>query len=482
VIESVLVAPPAPTKIIAVHLNYESRAAQRGRIPSAPSYFLKPPSSLAGDGDPIVRPQGTELLTFEAEVAVIIGRAVRGISPDEGVAHIGWYAPANDFGVHDMRWSDRGSNVLSKGHDGFTPLGPRIPAADVDPSAITLRALVNGEVEQDDSTANLLFPFGLLIADLSRFMTLEPGDIILTGTPAGSRPVGPGDVVEVELAGLSSLSNPIVEASEPIPSFGAQPRVSPATRAAALGVNAPRPVTLTQGAEAALRAVSTATLSVQIAKRGVRNTFLKGLRPTRPDLRLLGYASTLRYLPLREDVRDADTADLNAQKTAIESIGPGEVLVIDARGEAGAGTIGDILAARALARGATGIVTDGGVRDSPALEHLDIPAYYQAPHAAVLGLLHYPLEANVPIACGGVLVVPGDVIVGDAEGVIVLPAAMAEDVAWDALEQEEREAWALERVQAGESIRGVYPLSREREPEFEAWRAARANPVVNRPG
>jgi 5-oxopent-3-ene-1,2,5-tricarboxylate decarboxylase / 2-hydroxyhepta-2,4-diene-1,7-dioate isomerase len=482
VIESVLVAPPAPTKIIAVHLNYESRAAQRGRIPSAPSYFLKPPSSLAGDGDPIVRPQGTELLTFEAEVAVIIGRAARGISPDEGVAHIGWYAPANDFGVHDMRWSDRGSNVLSKGHDGFTPLGPRIPAADVDPSAITLRALVNGEVEQDDSTANLLFPFGLLIADLSRFMTLEPGDIILTGTPAGSRPVGPGDVVEVELAGLSSLSNPIVEASEPIPSFGAQPRVSPATRAAALGVNAPRPVTLTQGAEAALRAVSTATLSVQIAKRGVRNTFLKGLRPTRPDLRLLGYASTLRYLPLREDVRDADTADLNAQKTAIESIGPGEVLVIDARGEAGAGTIGDILAARALARGATGIVTDGGVRDSPALEHLDIPAYYQAPHAAVLGLLHYPLEANVPIACGGVLVVPGDVIVGDAEGVIVLPAAMAEDVAWDALEQEEREAWALERVQAGESIRGVYPLSREREPEFEAWRAARANPVVNRPG
>jgi 5-oxopent-3-ene-1,2,5-tricarboxylate decarboxylase/2-hydroxyhepta-2,4-diene-1,7-dioate isomerase len=482
VIESVDVVPPAPTKIIAVHLNYESRAAQRGRIPSAPSYFLKPPSSLAGDGDPIVRPQGTELLTFEAEVAVIIGRAARGISPDQAVAHIGWYAPANDFGVHDMRWSDRGSNVLSKGHDGFTPLGPRIPAADVDPAAIALRALVNGEVEQDDSTANLLFPFGLLIADLSRFMTLEPGDIILTGTPAGSRPVGPGDVVEVELRGLASLSNPIVEAAEPIPSFGAQPRVSPATRAAALGVNAPRPVTLTQGAEAALRAVSTATLSVQIARRGVRNTFLEGLRPTRPDLRLLGYAYTLRYLPLREDVRDADTAELNAQKTAIESIGPGEVLVIDARGEAGAGTIGDILAARALARGATGIVTDGGARDSPALEHLDIPAYYQAPHAAVLGLLHYPLESNVPIACGGVLVVPGDVIVGDAEGVIVLPAAMAEDVAWAALEQEEREAWALERVQAGESIRGVYPLSREREPEFEAWRAARANPVVNRPG
>jgi 2-keto-4-pentenoate hydratase/2-oxohepta-3-ene-1,7-dioic acid hydratase in catechol pathway/regulator of RNase E activity RraA len=468
------VTPPRPTKIVAVHVNYESRAAQRGHVPAAPSYFLKPPSSLAGDGDPIVRPQGTELLTFEGEVAVVIGKAARGVTPERALEHIGWYAPANDAGVADMRWSDRGSNVLSKGHDGFTPIGEPVPAGDVDPSAIALRTLVNGEVEQDDSTANLLFPFGLLIADLARFVTLEPGDVILTGTPAGSRPVEPGDVVEVELVGLSSLRNPIVEAPEPIPSYGAQPRVSPATRAAALGVNAPRPVTLSPGAEAALRSVSTATLSVQIARRGVRNTFLGGLRPTRPDLRLLGYAYTLRYVPLREDVRDADTAELNAQKAAIEAIGPGEVLVIDARGEPGAGTIGDILAARALARGATGIVTDGGVRDSPALEGLDIPAYYRAPHAAVLGLVHYPLESNVPIACAGTLVMPGDVIVGDAEGVIVVPAAMAEEVAAAALEQEEREAWALERVKAGDSIRGVYPLGPERRADFEAWRAARA--------
>jgi 2-keto-4-pentenoate hydratase/2-oxohepta-3-ene-1,7-dioic acid hydratase in catechol pathway/regulator of RNase E activity RraA len=468
------VAPPAPSKIVAVHLNYESRAAQRGRVPAFPSYFLKPPSSLAGDGDPIVRPQGTELLAFEGEIAVIIGRAARGVTPEQGLAHIGWYAAANDVGVYDLRWNDRGSNVFSKGHDGFTPIGPAVEAGDVDPGAIALRTLVNGEVAQDDTTAGLLFPFGLLVADLARFMTLEPGDIILTGTPAGSRPVGPGDVVTVELAGLSSVTNPVVEAPEPIAAFGAQPRVSPATRAAALGVNAPRSVTLTPAAEAALRSVSTATLTVQIARRGVRNTFVKGLRPTRPDLRLLGYAHTLRYVPLREDVRDADTAELNAQKSAIEAIGPGEVLVIDARGEAGAGTIGDILAARALARGATGIVTDGGARDSPALAGLDIPTYFQAPHAAVLGLVHYPLESNVPIACGGVLVMPGDVIVGDAEGVVVIPAAMAEEVAHGALEQELREEWALERVQAGESVRGVYPLAREREAEFEAWRAARA--------
>jgi 5-oxopent-3-ene-1,2,5-tricarboxylate decarboxylase / 2-hydroxyhepta-2,4-diene-1,7-dioate isomerase len=476
--------PPAPSKIIAVHLNYESRAAQRGRLPETPSYFLKPPSSLAGDGDPIVRPQGVELLTFEGEVALVIGRAARGVSPERALEHVGWYAPANDVGAYDLRWSDHGSNVLSKGHDGFTPVGPRIAATDVDPSAIMLRTLVNGEIAQDDCTAGLIFPFALLIADLSRFMTLEPGDIILTGTPAGSRPVAPGDVVEVDLRGLSSISNPVVEAGEPVAAFGAQPRVSSQARAAALGFNARRPVVLSPGAEDALRTVSTATLSVQIGRRGVRNTFLTGLRPTRPDLRLLGYAYTLRYVPLREDVRDADDAELNAQKTAIESIGPGEVLVIDARGEAGAGTFGDILAARALARGATGIVTDGGARDSPALGQLEIPAYYQAPHAAVLGLLHYPLESNVPIACAGTLVMPGDVMVGDAEGVIVIPAAMAEDVARAALEQEEREAWALERVQAGESIRGVYPLSREREAEFEAWRAARAAGLADaaRPG
>src|SRR6185437_11283085 len=123
--------------------------------------------------------------------------------------------------------------------------------------------------------------------------------------------------------------------------------------------------------------------------------FMAGLRPTRPDQRLLGYAYTLRYVPLREDFRDADTAELNAQKRAVESIGPDEVLVIDARGEAGAGTIGDILAARALVRGAAGIVTDGGLRDSPAVAGLELPTYYRAAHAAALGELHHPLETNV---------------------------------------------------------------------------------------
>ena len=305
---------------------------------------------------------------------------------------------------------------MAKGQDGFTPLGAPAPVDGFDLDALTLRTRVNGEVVQEDSTANLLFPFGLLIADLSRFVTLEPGDVILTGTPAGSRPVEPGDEIEVELEGIGRVRNRVVESDAPLAGHGAQPKVSAAVRGEAWGTGAPRPHTLSDAARAALLEVSTATLTTQLRARGIANTFMAGLRPTRPDLRLLGYAYTLRYVPLREDFRAADTAELNAQKRAVESIGPDEVLVIDARGEAGAGTIGDILAARALARGATGIVTDGGLRDSPAVGALDIPTYYQAPHAAVLGLLHHPLEANVPIACGGTLVVPGDVIVGDARG------------------------------------------------------------------
>jgi 5-oxopent-3-ene-1,2,5-tricarboxylate decarboxylase/2-hydroxyhepta-2,4-diene-1,7-dioate isomerase len=466
----------SPSKIIAVHLNYTSRAEERGRVPSEPSYFLKPPSSLSGDGAPVVRPLGCELLNYEGEVALIIGERARNVDPVAGAAAIGWVAPANDFGVYDLRWADRGSNLMAKGQDGFTPIGPLAPAADLDLDALTLRTRVNGEVVQEDSTANLIFPFGQLVADLSRFVTLEPGDVILTGTPANSQPVVPGDVVEVEIDGVGTLRNEIVEAESPLAPHGAMPKVSAKTRAEATNAR-PR---LSDEATAALRSVSTATLTVQLRKRGIRNTFLGGLRPSRPDLRLLGFAHTLRYVALREDVLAADKAPLNAQKATIESLAPDEVLVIEARDQAGSGTIGDILALRALRRGATGIVTDGGVRDSPSFAELDLPTYYRAPHAAVLGLLHYPLEDQVPVTCAGVLVMPGDVMVGDAEGVLVIPVAMAEEVARDALEQEEREAWALERVDAGESVRGTYPIAADREDEYQAWRAARPNPNGDR--
>ena len=312
------VASPPPSKIIAVHVNYHARAEQRGWTPDVPSYFMKPVSSLARSGDPVMRPRGTQMLGIEGEIAAIIGRRARRVTPEQGADHVGWYAPANDVGLFDMRWADRGSNLFSKGQDGFTPIGSPVPADRLDPARLTVRTRVNGVTVQEDTSANLIFSFGLLVADLSRFMTLEPGDVILTGTPAGTNVVEPGDEVEVEIEGLSTLSNRIVEADEALAEFGAQPKIAAATRGAALGLNGHRPAILSEAARAALRTVSTATLSVQLARRGISNPVIAGLRPTRPRQRLLGYAYTLRYVPLREDVRDADSSRLNAQKQAVE--------------------------------------------------------------------------------------------------------------------------------------------------------------------
>jgi 5-oxopent-3-ene-1,2,5-tricarboxylate decarboxylase / 2-hydroxyhepta-2,4-diene-1,7-dioate isomerase len=463
------------SKVIGVHLNYRSRAEERGRIPSAPSYFLKPPSSLSAGGT-LVRPRGTELLAYEGEVAVIVARPVREVTPEEGQAAIGFYAPAGDFGVHDFRWADRGSNLISKGQDGFTPIGPAIPAAAAAPGALRLRTRVNGELVQDAATDELLFSFGELVADLSRFMTLEPGDVILTGTPTGTGVVEPGDVVEIELeAGQarSSVRSEVAEAQRPLAPYGAMPRVTAEARAHATGVNAPRPVALSDGALAALREVSTATLTAQLAKRGLASTFLTGLCPSRPELRLVGYAHTLRFGAMREDIREQTRGAEDAQKRAVETVSPGDVLVIEARGEVAAGTIGDILAARVLARGGAGVVTDGAVRDTPGVAALELPTYYRAANAASLWTAHVPLEVDATITCAGTLVVPGDVVVGDGDGVVIVPAAIAEEVAHDALEQERREAWALERVRAGEPTRGVYPMSEERRADYERWRATR---------
>jgi len=462
----------SPTKVIAVHLNYRSRAEQRGRTPTEPSYFLKPPSSISRGG-PVARPQGAELLAFEGEIAVILGAKVRDATIEEAERAIGWYAPANDFGVHDFRWADRGSNLLSKGHDGYTPIGPAAPASEVDPSFLRLRTRVNDDIVQDASADELIFPFAQLVADLSRFMTLEQDDVILTGTPAGTGVVQPGDVVEVELEDAGSVRSTIVQSERPLSPHGAMPRATPAARSFAIGVNTPRPVTISEDAVSALRQVSTATLTVQLSKHGVSGTFLTGLRPSRPDLRMVGYAHTLRYVATRADVREARRGSEDAQKAAVESVSRGDVLVMEARGEPGAGTIGDILAARVLARGGAGIVTDGAVRDTPGVAELAIPTYFQAPNAASLWLEHIPLDVDVPITCAGALVMPGDVVVGDAEGVVVLPAALAEEIARDAVEQELREEWALERVVEGESIRGIYPVSDERRPDYERWRETR---------
>jgi regulator of RNase E activity RraA len=309
------------------------------------------------------------------------------------------------------------------------------------------------------------------VADLSRLLTLEPGDVILTGTPAGSTVVTPGDVVEVEVsAGDQSsgrLRSPIVEADYRLDPPGAMPRASDAERAAAYGATY-QPNAAQNDILDGLHEVATATLAAVARKRGLNGLTLDGLRSTRPEQKMAGYARTVRYLPLREDLSAAQGA-MNAQKRAIEEIRPGEVLVIEARGEATAGTIGDILALRAQVRGAAGIVSDGAIRDSAALAGLDIPVYHAAVHPAVLGRRHVPWETGVTVACAGVTIQPGDILVGDADGVIVLPPHRAAEILAEAREQERQEQFVAERVAAGESIDGLFPLPEARRPDYQAW-------------
>jgi 5-oxopent-3-ene-1,2,5-tricarboxylate decarboxylase/2-hydroxyhepta-2,4-diene-1,7-dioate isomerase len=229
-----------PSKIVATHLSYRSRCDEYAMAapPGWPSYFLKPPSSVSAHEAEVARPRGCRFLNYEGEIAVVIGARCRAVPRAEALDHVAGYTVANDFGVHDFRHIDRGSMLRVKGQDGFCPLGPvLVDAADVDPAALTLRTFVNGEQVQEGKTADdLLFPFDYQIADVSRLITLEPGDVLLTGTPANSRPVEPGDVVEVEVEGIGRLRNRIVESDQELEDVGAPPEVSAQTLHVALAM------------------------------------------------------------------------------------------------------------------------------------------------------------------------------------------------------------------------------------------------------
>ena len=355
-----------PSKIVAVHSSYRSRAMERGNLPPWPSYFLKPPNTLAADGDPVRRPPWCELLAFEGEVALIIGQRATRVTAAQAWDIVGWITAANDFGVYDLRYADRGSNVRSKGIDGFTPLGPALlDARDVDPENIRLRTWVNGEPAQDVVTGDdLLFSFADIVADISRLTTLEPGDVILTGTPTGSTVVRPGDLVEVEVSygqqTTGRLRSPIEEAGYTLSPPGAMPGADDAQRELAFGARgAPGPTDSPAELLAAVGAVATATLAAQLRKRGYNSVTLDRLHTTRPAAKMAGFARTLRYVPFREDLfaqygGTLSGGGMNAQKQAVEQVRPGEILVIEARGDPTAGTVGDILALRAQIRGAKG--------------------------------------------------------------------------------------------------------------------------------
>jgi 2-keto-4-pentenoate hydratase/2-oxohepta-3-ene-1,7-dioic acid hydratase in catechol pathway len=232
-------APVEPSKILAVHLSYRSRVEEyAARVPPAPSFFLKPPTALNGHRQPIPKARGASFLNYEGELAVVVGRRMKGVTEADALAHVSGYACANDVGMHDFRHADRGSMLRVKGQDGFLPLGPAVvPARDFDPVAFTLRTYLNGEVVQEATADDLLFPVAYQLADLSRLITLEPGDVVLTGTPANSRPMSAGDLVEVEISGLGRLSNTVVDWDVDLAGPGEQMAVSANTLHVALAIS-----------------------------------------------------------------------------------------------------------------------------------------------------------------------------------------------------------------------------------------------------
>jgi len=231
-------APVQPSKIVAVHLTYQSRLTEyAARTPNEPSYFLKPPSALNGHRRPIVRPKGTSFLNYEGELAVVIGDRMKGVAIDLVLDHVAGYAPANDVGLHDFRHADRGSMFRVKGQDGFLPIGPQItPATEFDPTDFTLRTRRNGEVVQEATADDMVWGVAYQLADICRLITLEPGDVVLTGTPANSRPLEPGDVVSVEIDGLGAVENPVVESDHEIAGPGELPQTSAQTLHVALTI------------------------------------------------------------------------------------------------------------------------------------------------------------------------------------------------------------------------------------------------------
>lgn len=231
-------APVTPSKILAVHLTYASRVDEyAARRPPEPSYFVKPPSTLNGHRGEVRRPRGARFLNYEGELAVVIGRRMHGVAEADVLEHVAGYAPANDVGLHDFRHADRGSMLRVKGQDGFLPIGPGVtPAAHFDPTDFHLRTTLNGEVVQEATAEDLLFSVAYQLADLNRLITLEPGDVVLTGTPANSRPMEPGDVVAVEIDGLGRVESTVVDWDVDLSGPGEQLAVSPNTLHVALAI------------------------------------------------------------------------------------------------------------------------------------------------------------------------------------------------------------------------------------------------------
>lgn len=227
-----------------------------------------------------------------------------------------------------------------------------------------------------------------------------------------------------------------------------------------------------------LARASTATITTQLFQRGFRNTFMNGVRPLNPGAaRFVGEAVTLRSIPAREDldVVSAFQDPNHPQRKAIETVGPGQVLVMDCRGDLRAANGGGILTTRAMKRGAVGIVSDGAFRDSPEIGRMNFPVFAAGASATISLAVHHAVDINVPIGCAGVPVFPGDILVGDEEGVVVIPRHLAAEIAAPAAEQEAFEAFILKKIEAGAALPGTYPANAETKAEYEAYKDAESS-------
>jgi 5-oxopent-3-ene-1,2,5-tricarboxylate decarboxylase/2-hydroxyhepta-2,4-diene-1,7-dioate isomerase len=236
--DAVHLPPVSPTKILCCHLNHVSRVREFGvELPPAPTYFHKPITALNAHGSAVVRPANCHYLNYEGEIAIVIGRVTRNISMSDAAEYIAGYTVANDYGLHDFRDTDAGSMLRVKGADTLCPIGPGLVTG-WDFAHKSMRTLVNGAVVQDGSTDEMAWDMHYLVADLARLITLVPGDIILSGTPAMSRPVSPGDVVSVEVEGLGTLTNHIVSSPAPVSDeVGAQPTATEEVLSTAFGAD-----------------------------------------------------------------------------------------------------------------------------------------------------------------------------------------------------------------------------------------------------
>jgi regulator of RNase E activity RraA len=228
---------------------------------------------------------------------------------------------------------------------------------------------------------------------------------------------------------------------------------------------------LSEATRAALAKVGTSTLSGILNRRGLRNMFMQEVWPIRPaERRLVGPAYTMRFIPVREDRRPAGSL----QQKAMEECPPGHVLVVDARGDPRAASAGDLFCGRLAARGCAGIVTDGGLRDTDGIARTGLAAYHRRPSSPPSGIVHQPLDLQVPIGCGGVAVYPGDIIVGDGDGIVVIPPDIVDAVAEEALASTLYDEFAEEEVAKGRSLIGLFPTPNDdARRDFAAWKKAR---------